>query len=92
VVVIGIGSGAKIELNLAHLMGTRARIGASTLRSRSRREKANVAAAVAAHALPLLATGRITVPICATFPLSEAGAAYGRFSAGGKLGKVVLVA
>ncbi len=92
VVVIGIGSGAKIELNLAHLMGTRARIGASTLRSRSRREKANVAAAVAAHALPLLATGRITVPICATFPLAEAGAAYERFSGGAKLGKVVLVA
>ncbi|HVB90584.1 MAG TPA: zinc-binding dehydrogenase [Acidimicrobiales bacterium] len=92
VVVIGIGSGARIDLNLGQLMGARARIGGSTLRARSRREKANVAAAVAAHALPLLAAGRIRVPVCATFPLSEAGAAYERFSAGGKLGKVVLVA
>jgi NADPH:quinone reductase-like Zn-dependent oxidoreductase len=92
VVVIGVGSGAKVELNLMQLMGARARIGGSTLRNRSRREKADVAAAVAAHVLPLLARGRIAVPVCATFPLSEAGAAYERFSAGGKLGKVVLVA
>jgi NADPH2:quinone reductase len=92
VVVIGIGSGAKIELNLGQLMGTRARISGSTLRARSRREKGNVAAAVAAHTLPLLARGQLTVPVCATFPLAEATAAYERFSAGGKLGKVVLVA
>jgi NADPH:quinone reductase len=92
VVVIGIGSGAKMELNLGQLMASRTRIGGSTLRSRSRREKADVAAAVAAHALPLLASGRITVPVCATFALSDATAAYERFTAGQKLGKVVLVA
>jgi NADPH:quinone reductase-like Zn-dependent oxidoreductase len=91
VVVIGVGSGATIELNLMALMGSRARIGGSTLRARSRREKANVAAGVAAHVLPLRATGRIRVPVCDTFPLAEAGAAYARFAAGGKLGKVVLL-
>jgi NADPH:quinone reductase len=92
VVVIGIGSGAKVEINLGQLMSSRARIGGSTLRARSRREKANVAAALAAHTLPLLASGRLTVPVCATFPLAEASAAYERFTAGSKLGKVVLVA
>jgi NADPH:quinone reductase-like Zn-dependent oxidoreductase len=91
VVVIGVGSGSTIELNLFQLMGARARIGGSTLRARSRREKADVAAAMTAHVLPLLATGRIKVPVCDTFPMADVDAAYERFSAGGKLGKVVLV-
>jgi NADPH:quinone reductase len=90
--VIGVGSGATMPINLHQLMSARARIGGATLRPRSRREKANVAAGVTAHVLPLLAAGRIRVPVCATFPMAEAEAAYARFSAGGKLGKVVLVA
>jgi NADPH2:quinone reductase len=92
VMVIGVGSGAKIELNLLQLMGTRARIGGATLRGRTRREKADVAAAVTAHVLPLLDSGALRVPISATFPMAEAAAAYDYFTAGGKLGKVVLVA
>jgi NADPH:quinone reductase-like Zn-dependent oxidoreductase len=92
VVVIGVGAGAQMELNLYQLMGTRARIGGATLRARSRREKADVAAAVAAHVLPLLEAGRVRVPVADSFPLSEAEAAYERFAKGGKLGKVVLVA
>ena len=91
VVVIGVGGGAQVDLNLFSLMGTRARIGGSTLRGRTRSEKADVAAAMAAHVVPALATGRIRVPVCETFPLSEAQAAYDRFAEGAKLGKVVLV-
>jgi NADPH2:quinone reductase len=92
VVVIGVGSGGRMEIDLMQLMTKRARIGGSTLRARSRREKADVAAALAAHVLPALAAGRLTIPVSDTFPLAEAEAAYERFSAGGKLGKVVLVA
>jgi NADPH:quinone reductase len=91
IVVIGVGGGARMELNLFTLMGARASIGGSTLRARSRREKANVAEGVRAHVLPLLASGRVAVPVTATFPLAEAEAAYDRFSQGSKLGKVVLV-
>jgi NADPH2:quinone reductase len=91
VMVIGVGSGARIELNLLQLMGARARIGGATLRGRTRREKADVAAAVTAHVLPLVDSGRLRVPISATFPMAEATAAYDYFTAGGKLGKVVLV-
>ncbi len=91
VVVIGVGGGAQMDLSLFTLMIRRARIGGSTLRARSRREKGNVAAAVAAHVMPLLAAGRVRVPVCDTFPLSEAQAAYDRFVAGAKLGKLVLV-
>ncbi len=91
VVVIGVGGGAQMEVNLFTLMHTRARLGGSTLRARTRREKANVAEGVRAHVLPLLAAGRIEIPVCDIFPLAEAEAAYDRFSRGAKLGKVILV-
>jgi NADPH2:quinone reductase len=80
-----------MELDLMSLMVKRIRIGASTLRFRSRHEKADVATAVAAHVVPALAAGRLSVPVCDTFPLAEAEAAYERFGQGSKLGKVVLV-
>jgi NADPH:quinone reductase-like Zn-dependent oxidoreductase len=92
VVVIGVGSGGRMEIELMQLMMQKVRIAGSTLRSRTRQEKADVTAAVAAHVLPLLAAGRLRVPVADTFPLSDAGAAYERFAAGGKFGKVVLVA
>jgi NADPH2:quinone reductase len=92
VIVIGVGSGANVEINLLELMGKRSRIGGSMLRARSRREKADVAAAMTTHVLPLLANGSLKVPVCDTFSMSDATAAYERFAAGGKLGKVVLVA
>ena len=37
-------------------------------------------------------SGRLRVPISAVFPMAEVTAAYDYFTAGGKLGKVVLVA
>ncbi len=92
VVVIGTGSGGRMEIELMQLMMQRIRIGGSTLRSRSRQEKADVVAAVRAHVLPLLVARRLRVPVAETYPLAEANAAYERFAAGGKLGKVVLVA
>ena len=90
VVVIGIGGGATVEINLLGLMSTRATVGGSTLRARSRIEKALVADAVAAHVLPLVDRGDLEVPILATYDLEEAAAAYERFAAGAKLGKIVL--
>ncbi len=92
VVVIGVGGGGRMEIELMQLMQKRARIGGSTLRARSRREKAEVAADVTAHVLPALVAGRLQIPVCETYPLSDAQAAYDRFAAGAKFGKVVLVA
>ncbi|MGH8981348.1 MAG: alcohol dehydrogenase catalytic domain-containing protein [Acidimicrobiales bacterium] len=91
VVVIGVGSGSRIELDALTLMAARATLGGATLRTRSRAEKAAVAAGVRAHVLPLISQGTVGVPVCATFPITEAPAAYERFTAGAKLGKVVLV-
>ena len=90
VVVIGVGAGAKAELNLLELMGKRARIHGSTLRPRSLEEKALAARLVEHRVLPLLASGRVRVPVAATFPMADAPSGYERFAAGGKLGKVVL--
>ncbi|MEX2268221.1 MAG: zinc-binding dehydrogenase [Acidimicrobiia bacterium] len=41
--------------------------------------------------LPLLERGAIEVPVAAEIPMSDAAAAYERFAAGAKLGKIVLV-
>lgn len=90
--VIGVGSGSRVELDLLALMGRRARLGGSTLRARSRYEKAAVASGVAAHVLPLLANRKVRVPVSDTFPMAEATAGYERFAQGAKLGKVVLLA
>ena len=90
IVVIGIGTGFKAEVNLLALMGKRGTLRASTLRARPLEEKAATARAMERHVLPLLERGDVRVPIAAAFSLDEAAAAYARFTAGAKLGKVVL--
>jgi putative PIG3 family NAD(P)H quinone oxidoreductase len=89
--VIGVSAGAKSELNLLALMGKRARIHGSTLRARPLEEKALNARLVEHEVLPLFERGELSVPVADTFPLADAAAAYERFAAGGKLGKVVLL-
>ena len=61
------------------------------MRPRPLEEKALAARAVERSVLPLLASGGVRVPVAATYPLDEVEAAYERFAAGGKLGKIVLV-
>jgi putative PIG3 family NAD(P)H quinone oxidoreductase len=90
--VIGIGAGAQGGLNLGLLMAKRARIHGSTLRARPLEEKALTARRLEQEALPLLAEGTVKVLVAETYPLAEAEAAYERFAAGGKLGKIVLLA
>ena len=90
VVVIGVGSGAKVEVDLLRMMGRRARLSASQLRARPAGEKAVLVATLGEKVVPALAAGRLAVPVLATFPLTEATAAYERFTAGGKVGKIVL--
>jgi NADPH2:quinone reductase len=90
VVVIGVGAGARAEIDLRVLMGKRGSLHASTLRARSLEDKAIAARAVERAVLPGFASGDLSVPVTATFPLEEVAAAYERFKAGGKLGKIVL--
>jgi putative PIG3 family NAD(P)H quinone oxidoreductase len=90
-IIIGIGAGAKAELNLGALMGTRGRVLGTNLRSRPLEEKAAAARLVERSVLPLMAGGAAKVPVHATYPLADAEQAYEAFAAGGKLGKIVLV-
>jgi NADPH:quinone reductase len=90
ITVIGIGAGAKGELNLGLLMAKRATICGSMLRARPLELKALTARAMERSVLPLLASGAVSVPIAATYPLDQAEAAYEHFAGGGKLGKIVL--
>jgi NADPH:quinone reductase len=90
--VIGVGgSGPTAEINLLGLMQKHARIHGSTLRARPLEEKAIAARLVERELLPKFDSGELTVPVADTFPLDQAERAYERFSAGGKLGKIVLL-
>ncbi|CAN5280495.1 zinc-binding dehydrogenase [soil metagenome] len=90
IVVIGIGAGAKSELNLAVLMAKRGRIMASTLRARPLEQKAATARAMEREVLPWFERGDLRVPVAETFALDDVAAAYDHFAAGGKLGKIIL--
>ena len=68
----------------------RARIHGSVLRARSLEDKADAARRVERAVLPGFASGDLIVPVTATFPLDEVGAAYERFAGGAKFGKIVL--
>ena len=90
--MIGTGAGARAQADFGLLMRKRGRIHGSTLRARSAEEKALVVGRLAEDALPLLAAGRVAVQVQETFSLDQAQAAYAAFAAGGKFGKLVLVA
>ena len=90
IVVIGVGAGAKGELNLLALMGKRARIMASTLRARPLEEKAATARALEREVLPLFERGDLRVAVAEVYALDDVAAAYERFAGGAKLGKILL--
>jgi NADPH:quinone reductase-like Zn-dependent oxidoreductase len=88
--VIGVGAGAKAELNLQALMQRRGRIHGSVLRARSLEDKCRAARRVERAVLPGFVSGDLSVPVTAAFPLDRVAEAYERFQAGAKLGKIVL--
>ncbi|MFL5827425.1 MAG: NAD(P)H-quinone oxidoreductase [Thermoleophilaceae bacterium] len=90
IAVIGIGGGAKAEVNLGLMLAKRITVRGSTLRPRPLEEKADAARRVERHVLPLFESGALRVPVAETFPLDRADEAYERFEAGGKLGKIVI--
>ena len=93
IAVIGVGgTGPKTEINLGSLMQKRARIHGSTLRARPLEQKATAMRLVEKEVLPNFESGALSVPVAETFELGRAADAYERFSAGGKLGKIVLIA
>jgi NADPH:quinone reductase-like Zn-dependent oxidoreductase len=90
VVIIGVGAGARAEIDLLQLMNRRALVRGSTLRARSLEDKIAAARLVEREVLPLVATQTVRVPVEEVFPMADVDAAYARFAAGGKLGKIIL--
>ena len=90
VVVIGVGGGARVDLDLRTIMSRRARITGSTLRARTRDEKAAVSARAREDLEADWSRGTLRVILARTFELTEVSAAYEYFSRPGKFGKVVL--
>ena len=90
VIVIGVGSGSKVELDLLNVMAKRVVITGSTLRARSRKEKADVIARVNETLVPWWDEGKLRVPSAGRFNFEDINRAYNFFAKPGKFGKVIV--
>ncbi len=90
VVVIGVGGGDHVDLNLRTVMSRRVSITGSTLRARSRDEKAKVIARADGDLRDDWASGALRVVVARSFAIDDVVAAYDFFARPGKFGKVVV--
>lgn len=90
IVVVGVLSGARVELDLAALMSRRATVTGTVLRSRPLFERVALTRAFARRGLPWLAGGRARAVVDRTLPLEEAAAAHRAIERGETFGKIVL--
>lgn len=89
-VVIGLQGGTKAELDLAALLAKRGSVHATSLRSRSAAQKAQVVAAVLAGVWPAIEAGEVRPVIDRVLPLAEAAQAHRVVEDSGHIGKVLL--
>lgn len=89
-VVIGLQGGRRGELDLGALLAKRARVIATSLRSRPVEGKAQIVAAVREHVWPLVEQGRIRTVIQSRHPLAEAARAHEEMEASAHVGKILL--
>lgn len=89
-VVIGLLGGRKGELDLGALLAKRARVIATSLRSRPTEGKAEIVAQVHEHVWPLVESGRITPLVQSRHPLADAAAAHREMEASQHIGKILL--
>jgi putative PIG3 family NAD(P)H quinone oxidoreductase len=90
-ILLGVIDGARAELDLAELLRRRLRLHGSTLRGRSRAEKAALVGAFFDFAGVRLATGALRPVIDRVLPFDQLPAAYAQLAAGVELGKIVAV-
>lgn len=89
-VIIGVMSGTKAEINLARLMVKRQQVIGSVLRSRPIDEKAAITARFMSEVMPLFADGRIEPLIHDVLPLKDAAEAHRSMEASAHFGNIVL--
>ncbi|WP_441964741.1 NAD(P)H-quinone oxidoreductase [Mycolicibacterium houstonense] len=93
VVIIGMQGGIKGELNIAKLIGKRAGVIGTALRSRpvdGPGGKARIVAAVTENVWPMIADGRVRPIVGAELPIAEAQRAHELLASGEVSGKIVL--
>ncbi len=90
VIIVGTGAGAEGPLSLRKLMGKRARLIGTGLRVRPLEEKAAAVQAFAHEVVPLLADGRVRVPIDRVFAAERVTEGFDRLASSGKFGKVLI--
>lgn len=90
IVVIATMGGARAEIDLALLMKKRARLVGSTLRARSRAEKARLLARFRDECLPGFEAGRLRVTVDATYPPEQAARAFLRMRENRNTGKLLI--
>src|SRR5690349_7214910 len=90
IVILSTMSGSRAELDLALLMKKRARLVGSTLRSRSRAEKAAIVTRFRDEILPGFVAGRLTVTVDSVFPVERAAEAFQRMRENRNVGKIMI--
>jgi NADPH:quinone reductase len=90
-VMIAFLKGPLAEVNLMRVMLKRLTLTGSTLRSRSKTEKARIAREVERVVWPWIEAGKVKPVIDSTFPLADAELAHARLQGGAHAGKIVLV-
>jgi putative PIG3 family NAD(P)H quinone oxidoreductase len=93
VVIIGMQGGIKGELNVGKLVGKRAGVIGTALRSRpvtGPGGKTEIVEAVLANVWPMIADGRVRPIVGAEYPVQEAQAAHELLNSGDVSGKVLL--
>lgn len=92
-VIIGMQGGVKGELNIGKLLGKRAGVVATALRSRpvsGPASKGEIVAEVVANVWPLIAAGEVRPIIGAEFGIEQAGEAHELLESGDVSGKILL--
>lgn len=90
VVVIGVGGGPRLDLDLLHLMAARATMRGSTLRARPLADRIVASRAAVTLATHLHGRGQLTVPVSSTHSFDDAASGYEAFRTSGTVGKVIL--
>jgi len=90
IVILSTMSGSRAELDLALLMKKRGRIVGSTLRSRSRSEKAAIVARFREEVQPGFAAGKLRVTVDSVFPVERAADAFQRMRENRNVGKIII--
>ncbi|MFD0039912.1 NAD(P)H-quinone oxidoreductase [Streptomyces anulatus] len=90
-VVIGLQKGLEGSLNLAEIVFKRVSVHGTTLRTRSKDQKAEIVAEVQENVWPLIESGSVQLVIDRRVPMAEAADAHRLMEAGGHVGKILLV-